>query len=51
MLWKLTILFFCKTPPPKLFHVFIVGNHPTLMEQNLRKFSLEIKVVILPMFL
>ena len=44
------IPFFCKTPPPKLFHAFIVVNHPILREQKFRKISPETKVVVFPMF-
>ena len=29
--------YFFKTSPFNLFHDFIVGNYPILMEQNLRK--------------
>ena len=41
---------FSKTPPFKLFHEFIVGNHPILMEENLIKISREFKVVVFPIF-
>ena len=45
MLWEVKFLFSCKIRPPNFFLVFIVGNHPILMEQNLRKFSPETKDV------
>ena len=29
--------FFCRTSPLKMFHEFILGSQPILIEQNLRK--------------
>ena len=48
MQWEVTF-FFCKTTPPKLYYEFIVGNHPKLIEKNLRKLSREFKVATFPM--
>ena len=42
---------FCKTPPLfKLFHEFIAGNHPILMEENLIKISRKFKFAVFPVF-
>ena len=42
--------FVVKTSLLKLFHEFIVGSHPILMEENLIKISREFKVVVFPIF-
>ena len=43
-------LIFYRTPSRKLFHEFIEGNYPILMQQMLGKFSCQFQFAAFPRF-